>query len=247
MESLASSLGLFRLAAVCTSALLVSIGLRSYFLGGITFIALGPLVAALARAPWRRPSAKSSVPAQIYRKQYLLPFGEYVPGASWFPWMDGWKTTGQFLPGKSHAPLDLRGRGAERTRIAPSICFEAIQPGWFNAMVRDGAELLVNITDDGWFGDTAAPYQHLQLARMRAVETRRWLVRASNSGISAFIDPMGEIVASLPLNEVGTVQHAVAPIQSVPLYVRLGDWPVGLSALIISLTALRIAGRRRID
>lgn len=176
---------------------------------------------------------------QVYRKRYLLPFGEYVPGARWLPLLGRWKTTGAFLPSPEATVFELEGPIADaRVRLAPSICFEAIWPGWFNQMVRGGADLLVNLTDDGWYGQTLEPHQHLQLARMRAVETRRWLVRASNSGISAFIDPTGEIVASLPLNEVGTLEHTVMPLLDVPLYVRIGDWPVALSAVIVGLCIL---------
>jgi len=118
------------------------------------------------------------------------------------------------------------------TSFAPSICFEAIWPGAYNQLVRAGAEFLVNITDDGWFGDTAGPYEHLNAARLRAVETRRWLVRASNSGVSAFVDPTGEIVGSLRLGAVGMVRQRITTSHAVPLYVRWGNWPVPLCALV---------------
>jgi len=113
-----------------------------------------------------------------------------------------------------------------RWAFAPSICIEAMLPGKYNKVVRDGAEFLVNVTDDGWFGDTAEAYQHLQAATMRAVETRRWLVRASNSGISASIDPTGRIVSSLPFGAVGVMDTYITPSSSLSLYVRYGNWPV---------------------
>jgi apolipoprotein N-acyltransferase len=110
-----------------------------------------------------------------------------------------------------------------------------VLPGFFNRMVRDGAEFLVNITDDGWYGDTAAPYQHLSAAILRAVETRRWLVRASNSGVSAFVDPTGEIVGSMPLGAAGVRRQRITASSAVPFYVRWGDWPIPLCALVVAL------------
>jgi apolipoprotein N-acyltransferase len=181
--------------------------------------------------------------AQIYHKTYLLPFGEYVPGARWLPFVQWWRTTGRFVEGRRAPSLTLpRGPTAptgEGIKMGAAICFEAIRPGWFNAMVRDGAEFLVNITDDGWFGNTAAPYQHLQLARLRAVETRRWLVRASNSGISAFVDPSGEIVASLPLGVANVLRHSITPQRTTPLYVLLGNWLIAVCALAVLLPLVR--------
>jgi len=199
--------------------------------------------------------------AQIYHKLSLLPFGEYVPGAQLVPFLRRWQTTGRFIPGTAASPIRLNPvvRGGETVRtegapprpttvdFAPSICFEAMRPGAFNQLVRDGAAFLVNLTDDGWFGDTAGPYQHLQAATLRAVETRRWLVRASNSGVSAFVDPTGQVVASLPLGAVGALRHGLTPARTSCLYVRYGNWPLALSAIVV-LTAflerLRQAARR---
>ncbi len=171
----------------------------------------------------------------VYHKSKLLPFGEYVPGASMLPWLHAWKTTGQFVAGEpnEHQPVILDVGDPLHTMVAPSICFEAIWPGAFNRAVREGAALLVNLTDDGWFGRTAGPLQHLEPAQLRAVETRRWLIRASNSGVSAFIDPNGDIVDSLPVGAMGTIRHSITPTHSVTFYVRYGDWPVAVSILII--------------
>jgi apolipoprotein N-acyltransferase len=132
--------------------------------------------------------------------------------------------------------------------LGVSVCFEAIRPGWFNQAVRDGAALLVNVTDDGWFGDSATPEQHLELTRLRAVETRRWLVRASNSGISAFIDPRGEIVASLPVGRVGALEQEVSLANPMTPYTRWGDLPVLLLALgTISLWAFTAVARGNVS
>jgi len=192
-------------------------------------------------------STERGLSARVYHKTALLPFGEYVPGARVFPFLRRWRTTGEFVsvgtprvlclplarfatPSRStarcrNAVPERRVDPSRGVAFAPSVCIEAVRPGWFNAMVRRGARFLVNVTDDGWFGDTAAPYQHLELARLRAVETRRWLVRASNSGISAFIDPAGRIVTSLPLHARGVLRRRVRLEQSLTPYVRTGDRP----------------------
>lgn len=231
-------------------------------------------------------STQNFVPMQVYHKVHLLPFGEYVPGAAWLPFLSHWQTTGQFVAAESSHPLTLALPGgpsivsgsfrraptdepsaptryardppagiqrmindehdsrARITTFAPSICFEAVLPGAFNKMVREGAAFLINITDDGWFGDSALPYQHLQAARLRAVETRRWLVRASNSGVSAFIDPTGEIVASMPLGATGVLRHAISTSPAVSVYARWGDWLVVVCFAVVSL---QLARSRRND
>jgi apolipoprotein N-acyltransferase len=173
---------------------------------------------------------------QVYHKSYLVPWAEYVPGGRWLPFFRDWRTTGEFVAGEERDSfaLSLDSHGSEEPlRVAPSICFEALQAGWFNPLVRGGASVLLNITDDGWLAGSPGPDLHLQLARMRAVETRRWLVRASNSGVSAFIDPTGEIVASLPFGEAATLRHTVFASDQLTPYVRFGDWVVWLSLVIV--------------
>jgi apolipoprotein N-acyltransferase len=206
--------------------------------------------------------ARGEPAMQVYHKLALLPFGEYVPGTSWLPLLRRWRTTGEFVPGKppeSIQPATLRlqiARGlgerhdprapATPVSFAPSICYEVMWPGWHNEAVRHGARFLVNITDDGWFGHTAAPYQHLNAAVLRAVETRRWLVRASNSGISALIDPTGTIAAALPYEEAGTLAGRVLPSEALTPYARFGDWIVLCSALVLAIpVALQMRRSRR--
>jgi len=181
------------------------------------------------------PSMHSQSRPQVYHKSYLLPFGEYVP-AIVQGWFANWQTTGNFVHGEAATALSVRLRGQEHTvRFAPSICFEILQPGWFNEMTRAGAGFLVNLTDDGWFGHSTAPYQHLEFARMRAVETRRWLVRASNSGISAVIDPTGAVIADLGLDKIGTLSASIRTESAQTLYVLFGEWIVWLSLTIVTV------------
>lgn len=177
----------------------------------------------------------------VYHKAYLVPWAEYVPGRAWLPAGFTWRTTGAYRHGGPPQPFVLPARraGLPPLRAAPSICFEAMQAGAFNAQVRAGAGVLVNLTDDGWLAGTAAPALHLQAMRLRAVETRRWLLRASNSGISAVIDPRGELVATLPFGAVGALSAGAAARHDQTLYVRAGEWVVALSALALLALALR--------
>lgn len=192
--------------------------------------------------------AATALATQVYHKQDLVAFGEYVPGASWLPLLHRWHTSGDFVSASPSAarPLTLAltpsrsSDGSGPLSIAPSICFEAVQPGAANGMVRDGATVLINLTDDSWFGSSAEPAQHLQATVLRAVETRRWLVRASGSGISAFIDPGGTITAALPLGTVGVSSQHINQMSSQPFFVRWGNWVVAMSATLLLLAGVRL-------
>jgi apolipoprotein N-acyltransferase len=129
--------------------------------------------------------------------------------------------------------------------LGVSICYEAIFPGLARDFVRSGAELLVNVTNDGWYGRTSAPFQHLAMARLRAVETGRYLVRAANTGITAVVDPRGRVLAETSLFSETALVADVAWTRETTPYVQLGDivgWAcVGLAAI---LAGARF-GRRR--
>lgn len=156
-----------------------------------------------------------------YQKSQLLPFAEYLPWL--FHWLDGWWPTAGFTPGVPSPPLLLPG-----TRFALAICYEATVPGFFRQAINNGAEFLVTLTNDTWLGDTSGPEQHLQAAVMRAVESRRWLVRASNSGVSAFIAPSGRLVKHSALFTSAMLQHTIALRKDETFYMRWGDWFVYL-------------------
>jgi apolipoprotein N-acyltransferase len=125
----------------------------------------------------------------------------------------------------------------EGHRIGIFICYESIFPDEVLQFARNGAELFVNISDDGWYGDYGAPGQHLNMARMRAIENNRWLLRATNNGVTASISPLGQIVAQAPRN-VRTVLQAPYSFESgTSFYTRHGDWFAHLCA-IISVVAM---------
>ena len=168
----------------------------------------------------------------VAHKATLVPFGEYLPGAAgWLPLRE-WRPAAAPRAGAPPPIVDAAG-----IRIAPSICFEAILPGHFSDSVRGGAEVLVNLSDDSWFAGPWAAAQHLEMTRLRAVETRRWLVRASHSGISAVVDPRGAIVAALPYGMGGTLVHAVEGGRALTPYARWGDAPLVTVAALLLLVA----------
>ena len=155
-----------------------------------------------------------------YDKVHLVPFGEYVPLKSVLPFitqMVGFKNG--FTPGNGTRPLPFA-----RGNLGILICYEAIFPGIARDEVRQGAEILVNMSNDAWFGKTLAPYQHLAAAVFRAVENRRWLVRATNSGISAFVDPWGRVVERGGLFKREVLVHKVYPRKGLTVAARWGDW-----------------------
>jgi apolipoprotein N-acyltransferase len=181
-----------------------------------------------------------------YDKEYLLAFGEYLPFGETLPILYSWSpNSGHFSPGTELDPLviDLHGEAHTVTML---ICYEDILPGFTNDAVRHAnPELLVNITNDAWFGDTTEPWEHLALAQLRAIEHRRYLVRGTNSGVSAVVDPVGRVVA-----HTGTFRQEVlsAPIhwlRASTVYEKLGDWPWLLVTLTIAAGAFRSARRKR--
>jgi apolipoprotein N-acyltransferase len=129
------------------------------------------------------------------------------------------------------------------------ICYEAIFPELARLAVKNGAKLLVNITNDGWFGDTAAPYQHLSMAGLRSIENRVWLLRCANTGISAAFDPSGRIVRSLPLQHEGSFTITVSEA-NVPhsFYSRFGDvfaWGCVGMIVLLGISVIGLRGRRK--
>lgn len=176
--------------------------------------------------PRSEPQARFAAPPwQSYRKRRLLRFGEYIPGPRWL--IPGWVTTGTFVPGESEPVLYLPMRpvgAATQVPLGMAICSEALYPGAYRQALSQGAQILVNLSDDGWFGG-AEPQQHLNAVRMRAVEQGRWLVRISGTGVSAVIDPRGQIVAALsPGSEAVEVVLIPQRVQR-SLYAYLGDLP----------------------
>ncbi|MEE9234522.1 MAG: apolipoprotein N-acyltransferase [Candidatus Acidoferrales bacterium] len=163
-----------------------------------------------------------------YDKLHLVPFGEYVPLGRWLGWLGALtQEVSDFVPGSDQQVLPA---GAQRLGVL--ICYEAIFPGLTRSYIEGGADVLVNISNDGWFGRSAAPAQHLNMARVRAVEARRFLLRATNTGITAVVDPLGRIVARAPSHQRTVLVAGYAPRREVTFYARHGDWFAALCALL---------------
>ncbi len=150
---------------------------------------------------------------QWYDKEHLVPFGEYMPLEKWVPFEKLVQAAGDFVPGVDNKPLMLDG-----VALGVLICYEAIFPELAQKQVERGASALLNISNDAWFGDTSAPKQHLNLTIMRAVEQGRWLVRGTNTGISAFIDPLGRITAISTQFEAEALTAKIAPRKETTFY-----------------------------
>ncbi len=196
-------------------------------------------------APWYDPAGGGKfynsvfhvdgkgVLAGRYDKRRLVPFGEYIPLRKALFFVQK-LTVGAEDFSSGTAPSMFVVEGA---RVSASICYEAIFPGILRDAVRQGATVLVNVTNDAWFGDTVAPHQHLAMARMRCVELRRPMLRAANSGISAFIDSGGGIVASAALFRRAVLVAEVHPGTTRTVYAKTGEI-FGISCIIISLFTL---------
>jgi apolipoprotein N-acyltransferase len=177
--------------------------------------------------------------SDIYDKQHLVPFGEYIPLRRFLPFSTPLvETMGDFTPGDSEKPISC-----DSVEIGVLICFESIFPELARKQTEHGARLLVNITNDAWFGRSSAPWQHLSMAVFRAVENRRALARAANTGISGFVDPMGRLTATTGLFEEAFLTENLPLLTGTSFYVRYGHY-FPLICLLLLPGLLLIAHRR---
>ena len=164
-------------------------------------------------------------PVSRYDKVNLVPFGEFVP------WPFGAivnkisTEAGDFAAGQRAVVSPVDGH-----KIGAFICYESVFPNFVRQFAAGGAEVLFNISNDGWFGQSAARYQHLEIVRMRAAENRRWILRSTNDGITATIDSAGRLRGTLPLYVQATSYTGFTYISEQTLYTRYGDWFVAVRA-----------------
>ena len=201
----------------------------------------GSLVGSVSKGDGRHVSAflldgKGEVAAS-YDKRQLVPFGEYVPLRDFLgKYVKPVAALGEFAPGApEQALLPFRG-----FKLGAAICYESIFPYLFAGDARAGADVFVNITNDGWYLDTAAPYQHFIANIFRAVETRRPLARAANNGISAVIDPWGRVLAKTALNERTVLAVTVPVYAEQALFPSYGQWFAWAALLIVAAFLLAL-------
>ncbi|MBU1161743.1 MAG: apolipoprotein N-acyltransferase, partial [Proteobacteria bacterium] len=178
-----------------------------------------------------------------YDKTHLVPFGEYVPMKKWLPFVSKMvEGVGDFDTGEKGQTIRW-----QKSSIGILICYEIIFPALSRAMVQNNASLLVNITNDAWYGRSSAPYQHFSMSVFRAVENRRSLVRAANTGISGFIEPSGRVIETTQIFKDAVITQKVPILQVETLYSRFGDVfamaCLGLSVFFILLRLLKFRTR----
>jgi apolipoprotein N-acyltransferase len=177
-------------------------------------------------------------PVSRYDKVNLVPFGEFVPWPFGLLANKVSTEVGDFAPGKRVVVSAVEGH-----RIGAFICYESVFPNFVRKFAADGAEVLFNISNDGWFGKSAAREQHLRIVRMRAAENRRWILRSTNDGVTAAIDAAGRLRGTLPLYTRGTSYTGFSYIPDKTAYTRFGDWfaVVCATLVLICLVAERVA------
>ncbi|WP_028238692.1 apolipoprotein N-acyltransferase [Stutzerimonas azotifigens] len=179
-----------------------------------------------------------------YLKQKLVPFGEYVPLQDLLRGLIAFfdLPMSDFARGEADQPL-LEAKGL---RIAPYICYEVVYPE-FAAALAARSDLLLTVSNDAWFGRSIGPLQHLQMARMRALEAGRWMIRATNNGVTVLIDPQGRVSERVPAFEQTVLYGEVTPMTGLTPYLRWRSWPlIVLGALLLGMAIWhRHAGRAR--
>jgi apolipoprotein N-acyltransferase len=174
-----------------------------------------------------------------YDKIHLVPFGEYVPFRKVLFFIQQVAASmSDMSVGTERKTFNLNGH-----RYGVFICYESVFGDEVRQFARNGAEVFVNISDDGWYGDTSAPWQHLNMARMRAIENRRWILRDTNNGVTASIDPYGTVRQSIARHEVGALAAQFGFNSELTFYTRYGDWLAELCA-ILSLVLVLWSARR---
>jgi apolipoprotein N-acyltransferase len=173
-----------------------------------------------------------------YYKMRLVPFSERVPFVEVIPFLEKWALKvsgdiGDYSSGDSISVFQfVSSRSGERHRFSVHICFESVFPYLVCKFVRRGAEFLVVITNDGWFGDTSGPRQHAQIAVLRAIENRRWVARCANTGVSEFIDPYGRITDKAGWNHEAILIREIQPLTELTLFVRYPWFFSGMVLLV---------------
>ncbi len=181
-----------------------------------------------------------------YDKIHLVPFGEYIPFRRLLFFASKLtREVGEFARGTERKAFEVDG-----ARVGVFICYESIFPNEVRQFAANGAQVFINISNDGWYGETGAPFQHLQMARMRAIENHRWMLLDTNNGVTSAIDPYGRLVKKLPRNTLTAMSAPFSPVTETTLYTTFGDvfaWACVIISLWMIFVRVRIRARTMIE
>lgn len=187
---------------------------------------------------------------QVYRKNRLVPFAERVPFVEYFPWLDRFTVSlagiSSWGRGSDTPAMEFDSRRNGKVKTANIICYESIFPGLVTGFVRNGAQFLTLVTNDGWYSTSYGPYQHAAIAKLRCIENRRAMARCANTGITGFIDRYGRVYAEIPWWEERTLTADVPLYSDLSLYTRFPDLLPRAAALVsVVLAGVALFGRKR--
>lgn len=187
---------------------------------------------------------------QVYHKNRLVPFAERVPYVEYFPWLDRFTFSlagiSSWGRGSDTPVLEFDSRSNGKVKTANIICYESIFPGLVTGFVRNGAQFLTLVTNDGWYAMSYGPYQHAAMAKLRCIENRRAMARCANTGITAFIDRFGRVYDEIPWWEERTLTADVPLYSDLTLYTRFPDlFPRSAAVVSVVLAGLALFGRKR--
>ncbi len=185
----------------------------------------------------------------IYRKMKLVPFAERVPYVEYFPWLERFSVSlagiSSWGKGSESTIMKLETASGREVKLMNVICYESIFPGLVAGFVRNGAEFLTLVTNDGWYAKSYGPYQHAAIARFRCIENRRGMARCANTGVSLFLDRFGRVTAALPWWQQRTLTASLVCSSEKTLYTRYPDYLPGASVAVSAFLFLFSFVRRR--
>ena len=171
----------------------------------------------------------------LYKKQRLVPFGEYIPLSGLLAWVLPAMQNDPSMAGFSRGDNNQHALSIKNHKLGAAICYEVAYPNLTRRNAQN-SDFLITVSNDAWFTGTAGPQQHLQMVQMRAKENGRWFIRATNTGVTAFIDHNGHIVKQAPTDQTAVLRGELPAMQGKTLYTRLSDWPIlGFSLLLLIL------------
>jgi apolipoprotein N-acyltransferase len=182
--------------------------------------------------------ADGSIPSP-YHKRILMPFGEYMPFSQVFPWLnDINKNLALFTAGEKAEVFRLNTQAGQNASFSTLICYEDLVPRLSQESVLAGAQLLINLTNDAWFGDGPAAVHHSLISRYRAIENKRYLIRSTNTGLTEIIDPIGRSIGSIPVDSEGILIREVALMRTTTFFSDFVStsflWIVGIVSVLVS-------------